>query len=87
MHLTCNSIHEQVLDATLKTLHEAGLMSKLEDGREVIYLPATNSTAGIDENDRRKVVIRKSDGSSLYITRDIAAILQRLISRSYAMNS
>ena len=62
----------KVRDATLKTLREAGLMATLEDGRDVIDL-------GVDTNekDRRRVVIRKSDGSSLYITRDIAAIFHR----------
>ena len=42
-------------------------MSTLEDGRQVI-----------DFDSKRRVVVTKSDGSSLYISRDIAAALHRL---------
>ncbi len=53
----------QVLDA----LTDKGLLQTLEDGRQVI-----------DLNPQRRIIVSKSDGSSLYITRDIAAALDRL---------
>ena len=43
------------------------MLSTLEDSRQVI-----------DLDSKRRVVVTKSDGSSLYITRDIAAALHRL---------
>ena len=51
-------------------LEEKGLLHKLEDGREVIKINDSN-------NNVKDVTIRKSDGSSLYLTRDIAAALDR----------
>ena len=42
------------------------MTTKLEDGRQVIDLP-----------NKRRVTLTKSDGSSLYISRDIAAVLDR----------
>lgn len=55
--------------STLNLLNKIGLLKILDDGRRVIDL---------DDNNRR-VAITKSDGSSLYVTRDIAAALDRYI--------
>ena len=51
----------------ISKLEKAHLLSTLEDARQVIDLDA-----------KRRVVVTKSDGSSLYISRDIAAALHRL---------
>jgi len=57
------------LDKSDKIMHELkehGLLRTLEDGRTVI-----------DLDDKHRVTLIKSDGSSLYITRDIAAAVHR----------
>lgn len=64
---------QKTKDSVLNQLTEAGLITLLEDGRQVIDL---------DSGHKRRVVITKSDGSSLYITRDISAGLDRLKSFS-----
>ena len=51
----------------LNRLEGAGLLTNLEDGRQVI-----------DLDSKRRVIMTKSDGSSLYITRDISAGLDRI---------
>ena len=51
----------------LTLLKSKNLLTALEDGRQVI-----------DFNTNQRIVISKSDGSSLYITRDIAAALDRI---------
>ena len=48
-------------------LKSKNLLTTLEDGRQVI-----------DFSPNQRIVISKSDGSSLYITRDIAAALDRI---------
>ena len=58
----------------LDLLNANKLLSELEDGRQVVDL---------DSN--KRVVITKSDGSSLYITRDIAAALDRF--QNFRLNS
>lgn len=52
---------------TLRVLKENKLLTLMEDGRQVIDLDANT-----------RVIVTKSDGSSLYITRDIAAALHRI---------
>ena len=47
-------------------LEAEGLLGRLEDGRQVVEAPTG-----------QKVVVTKSDGSSLYITRDVAAAIHR----------
>ena len=64
---------QKTKDSVLNQLTEAGLITLSEDGRQVIDL---------DSGHKRRVVITKSDGSSLYITRDISAGLDRLKSFS-----
>ena len=49
------------------------LLAKLEDGREVVTV--SDHVKGHENTEQ--VVITKSDGSSLYITRDIAAAIDR----------
>ena len=57
----------------LNRLEGAGLLTNLEDGRQVI-----------DHLDsKRRVIMTKSDGSSLYITRDISASLHRINIKSF----
>jgi arginyl-tRNA synthetase len=51
----------------LTLLRDSGLLTRLDDGRDVI-----------DLSDTKRVIVTKSDGSSLYITRDIAAAIDRL---------
>ena len=51
-------------------LEKKGLLVKLEDGRAVVKIKNTNDS-------HKNVIIKKSDGSSLYITRDIAAAIDR----------
>ena len=51
-------------------LTEKGILKKLEDGRQVVEIEDINK-------DLKNVIVRKSDGSSLYITRDIAAAIDR----------
>ena len=60
-------------DTTINLLKSEGLLKKLEDGREVVELKDQNAS----DKSPQTVVIRKSDGSSLYITRDIAAAIHR----------
>ena len=51
-------------------LEEKGILKKLEDGREFVEIEDMNETI-------KNVIVKKSDGSSLYITRDIAAAIDR----------
>ena len=51
--------------AVLKMMDEQGMLRVEDDGRTVVDL------------ERSKVTVKKSDGSSLYISRDIAAALDR----------
>lgn len=53
-------------EKVIQGLKECGLLKSINDGRTVIDLNETN-----------RVTVIKSDGSSLYITRDIAAALHR----------
>eukprot|EP00092_Neocalanus_flemingeri_P027003 GFUD01029284.1.p1 GENE.GFUD01029284.1~~GFUD01029284.1.p1 ORF type:complete len:582 (-),score=149.51 GFUD01029284.1:36-1781(-) len=53
-------------EQVIKRLRECDLIKDLEDGRKVIEV-----------DDKNRVTIIKSDGSSLYISRDIAAALDR----------
>ncbi|XP_017119713.1 probable arginine--tRNA ligase, mitochondrial isoform X1 [Drosophila elegans] len=55
----------QIQDALAK-LREAGLLHQELDGREVVVV------------DGRRIPVIKSDGSTLYLARDIAALLERL---------
>ena len=56
----------------LNRLEGAGPLTNLEDGRQVI-----------DLDSKRRVIMTKSDGSSLYITRDISASLHRINIKSF----
>jgi arginyl-tRNA synthetase len=56
---------QEQIQEVLRLLTDKGLLKRIEDGRQVV-----------DVNDRQ-VVICKSDGSSLYITRDVAAAVDR----------
>ncbi|EDW68411.1 probable arginine--tRNA ligase, mitochondrial [Drosophila virilis] len=49
----------------LTQLRTAGLLQREEDGREIVVV------------DQRRVPVIKSDGSTLYLARDIAALLER----------
>ena len=60
---------QKTKDSVLNQLTQSGLIKIMEDDRQVIDL---------DIGHKRRVVITKSDGSSLYITRDISAGLDRL---------
>ena len=62
--------------STIQNLHGKGLLTTLEDGREVVELDNRNDKCTTVQP-KRRVVIRKSDGSSLYITRDISAAVHR----------
>ena len=53
-------------EQVIKLLEECELIKDLDDGRRVI-----------DLDDKNRVTVIKSDGSSLYISRDIAAALDR----------
>lgn len=55
-------------------LQSKGLLEKLDDGREVIQIKTEYLK---DNKDSQTVIVTKSDGSSLYITRDIAAAIDR----------
>ncbi|XP_016987131.2 probable arginine--tRNA ligase, mitochondrial [Drosophila rhopaloa] len=55
----------QILDI-LDKLRHAGLLQPEQDGREIVVI------------DGRRIPIIKSDGSTLYLARDIAALLERL---------
>ena len=65
--------NQKTKDSVLNRLTESGLLTIIEDGCQVIDLDGAH---------KRRVVITKSDGSSLYITRDISAGLDRLKSFS-----
>ena len=60
-------------DFVRDVLTSKGLLAKLEDGREVVRV----SDHVENHENSEQVVITKSDGSSLYITRDIAAAIDR----------
>ena len=51
--------------ATIEMMERLGLLKVVDDGRKVVEL------------ERSKVTVKKSDGSGLYISRDIAAALDR----------
>ncbi|XP_017848067.1 probable arginine--tRNA ligase, mitochondrial isoform X2 [Drosophila busckii] len=53
------------ISEVLQSLRTAGLLQREQDGREIVVM-----------NERRVPVI-KSDGSTLYLARDIAAVLER----------
>lgn len=65
-HYHGESMYGQKADQQLQKLREAKILSQTEDGRQVV-----------DLDDKRRVVITKSDGSSLYMTRDLAAAVER----------
>jgi arginyl-tRNA synthetase len=60
-------------DSVANELNAKGLLKELEDGRKIVEV--NNNDSG--SNNSTKVIITKSDGSSLYITRDIAAAIDR----------
>lgn len=60
-----STYNAEVLKPVLETMHAKGLV-KIVDGKQVVDLPSG-----------RQVTVLKSDGSSLYLTRDIAAALDR----------
>jgi len=59
--------------SVVNELDAKGLLKKLEDGQTIVEI----NKNGSGSNDSMKVMITKSDGSSLYITRDIAAAIDR----------
>lgn len=60
------SFHNSHLEPTVELLKNAGLL-KESDGAQVVFL----------DNDRPPCIIKKSDGTSLYATRDIASAIYR----------
>jgi len=72
MNVTFDHFHGESMysleksEKVIQGLKECGLLKSINDGRTVIDLNETN-----------RVTVIKSDGSSLYITRDIAAALHR----------
>lgn len=61
------AFYNDKLESTMTLLHESGLLEK-SDGAEVIRL---------DDQDLPPCLIKKSDGATLYATRDITAALYR----------
>jgi arginyl-tRNA synthetase len=57
----------QHLKAVLENLEQNGHLTRMPDGRQFVKIPATE----------KSVTLVKSDGSSLYLTRDLAAAIDR----------
>ncbi|KAH8311935.1 hypothetical protein KR044_008677, partial [Drosophila immigrans] len=56
---------QREISEVLTQLRSAGLLQREQDGREIVVV------------DQRRVPVIKSDGSTLYLARDIAALLER----------
>lgn len=67
-HYTGESFYNDRLDSTVATLREAGLLVE-SDGAQVVDL---------SDEKLPPCLIQKSDGATLYATRDISAVLYRL---------
>ncbi|XP_066533280.1 probable arginine--tRNA ligase, mitochondrial isoform X2 [Hoplias malabaricus] len=69
-HFSGESFHQSKTQEVLQELRSRGLLRTTEEGTEVVDL----STSG---NQSSFATLVRSDGTSLYITRDIAAALER----------
>ncbi len=57
----------------LDLLKEKGMLQAMSDGRTAVRI----AQGGDEDEEGEFVTIARSDGSSLYITRDIAAVIDR----------
>ena len=67
-HITGESFYEDKMDAAMKRVSDSGILETM-DGAEVVNL----ESEGFD----KECVLRKSDGTTLYHTRDLAAAFYR----------
>jgi len=67
-HYTGESFYNDKMDAALDRVRRAGVLSRSDDGAEMIKL---------DEFGLPPFILKKSDGATLYATREIAAVLYR----------
>jgi arginyl-tRNA synthetase len=63
--------------AVIKALLDAGVAKKAEDGASIVYFD--DKKLGADDKGPGKLVIQKSDGASLYATRDLAGLIARTV--------
>ncbi|MEZ5966456.1 MAG: arginine--tRNA ligase [Planctomycetota bacterium] len=68
-HFTGESFYEDKMEAAIARVRDAGVLT-LSDGAEVVEL----KDVGIDA----PCILRKSDGTTIYATRDLAAIFYRV---------
>ena len=57
----------QHLKAVLQKLEQSGHLARMADGRQFVKIPDTE----------KSITLVKSNGSSLYLTRDLAAAIDR----------
>ncbi len=66
-HYTGESFYNDKMEQALTLVEKAGLVEKGDDGAELVRL----------EGDMPPALLRKSDGATLYLTRDLAAAMYR----------
>ncbi|KAL8186237.1 UNVERIFIED_CONTAM: Arginyl-tRNA synthetase [Gekko kuhli] len=64
------SFYQEKCQEVLKVLDTKGLLQKTEEGTGIVYLS--------EKGDRSYSAVMRSDGTSLYITRDLAAAIDRM---------
>ncbi|XP_060092868.1 probable arginine--tRNA ligase, mitochondrial [Heteronotia binoei] len=64
------SFYQEKCQEVLKMLDTKGLLKKTEEGTGIVYLS--------EKGDRPYSTVMRSDGTSLYITRDLAAAIDRM---------
>jgi arginyl-tRNA synthetase len=67
-HYTGESFYNDQMEAALLRVREAGVLARSDDGAEMIRL---------EEFGMPPFILKKSDGATLYATREIAAVLYR----------
>ena len=72
------------IEHVIQKLKDAGIAREISDGALIAEIPEKKTTTKQENKiqdekcDNKEVTVRKRDGSTLYISRDIAAVLDRV---------